>query len=278
MADSPCRHVDTLDRAIQLSNLRHEIEVNSFYHAATLCEQDMPLDETARLAEAKRRLIDDVLVVAPLAVHIVRGSRIACEAVDDPYARAGAVTCFRVHEILRKTRSHPEARIVLNDTPIAREELLAWYRMLVPNTNLEPLSKLTLFTMPRILLTGLLGGVVIGGLAGRQQTPPAALDFEAGLFGAALVAAVMTLLGQFALSRNILKTAPWNAAIYDDINLALFRRDPGLLYLARREYMDRNQCIKGGVKGRRYHERAQAVENGSYIDVLRRHRDLLLGR
>ena len=88
----------------------------------------------------------------------------------------------------------------------------------------------------------------------------------------------MSLLGQFALSRNVFKTAPWNAALYNDMNLLLYRQDPALLYLARREFQERNHFIKGGLNGRRYHERARAIESGAYVDVLRRHREQLLAR
>ena len=79
----------------------------------------------------------------------------------------GRSPAFRVHEILRKTRRHPEARILLNDQPVAREELLAMYRMLVPNTNLEPLPRFTLYTLPRILLAAVVGGIVAGAWMGR---------------------------------------------------------------------------------------------------------------
>lgn len=270
--------MEALDHAMHLSDLRHELTERSFYYAATVRENEVPLGETTRLAEAKRRLIDDVVMVAPLAAHIVRSSRIACADVDDEFARKGPVTCFRVHEILRKTRRHPEARILLNDISIAREELLAMYRMLTPNTNLEPLSPFTLYTLPRILLVGLVGGVVAGAWMGRQHTPVVRIDLRAALIGGGLAAAAMSLLGQFALSRNMARTAPWNAALYNDANLFLYRRDPALLYLARREFMERNHFIKGGLNGRRYHERAKAIESGAYLEVLRRQRERLLAR
>jgi hypothetical protein len=278
MTAGPADNLEALDRAMHLSDLSHELAERTFYYAATVREKEVPLGETTRLAEAKRRLIDDVVMVAPLAAHIVRGSRIACADVDDEFAREGPVTCFRVHEILRKTRRHPEARILLNDTAIAREELLAMYRVLTPNTNLEPLSPFTLYTLPRILLVGLLGGFVAGGWMGRQHVPEVQIDFRAALIGGGLAAAAMSLLGQFALSRNMTRTAPWNAALYNDANLILYQRDPALLYLARREFMERNQFIKGGLNGRRYHERARAIESGAYLEVLRRHRERLLAR
>jgi hypothetical protein len=263
---------------MHLSDLSHELAERTFYYAATVREMEMPLGETTRLAETKRRLINDVVMVAPLAAHIVRGSRIACADVDDEFAREGPVTCFRVHEILRKTRRHPEARILLNGGSIAREELLAMYRMLTPNTNLEPLSRFTLYTLPRILLVGLVGGVVAGGLMGRQQTPEVWIDFRAALMGGGVAAVAMSLLGQLALSRNMARTAPWNAALYNDANLLLYQRDPAQLYLARREFMERNHFIKGGLNGRRYHERARAIESGAYFEVLRRHRERVLAR
>jgi hypothetical protein len=278
MTAGPADNLEALDHAMHLSDLRHELTERTFYYAATVREKEMPLGETARLAEAKRRLIDDVVMVAPLAAHIARGFRIACADVDDEFAREGPVTCFRVHEILRKTRRHPEARILLDGATIAREELLAMYRKLTPNTNLEPLSPFTLYTLPRILLAGLVGGIVVGGWMGRQHTPEVRIDFRAALIGGGLVAAAMSLLGQFALSRNMVRTAPWNAALYNDVNLILYQRDPALLYLARRECMERNHFIKGGLNGRRYHERARAIESGAYLEVLRRHRERLLAR
>jgi len=278
MTASPADNLASLDRAMHLANLRHEFEVHTFYGTAVARERAVPLAETAGLAEAKRRLIEDAAVVAPLAGHIVRGSRIECSLADDAYACHGPVTCFRVHEILRKTRRHPEARILLNDTPLPRVELLVMYRLLVPNTNLEPLSPLTPYTLPRILATAVVGGVVAGAWMGRQHSPEVGMDYRAALLGGGLVAAGMTLLGQFALSRNVFQTAPWNAALYNDANLLLYRQDPAALFLARREFMKRNHFIKGGLNGRRYHERAQAIETGAYAAVLRQRREQLLGR
>ena len=263
---------------MRLANLCHELEAHSFYYAATACEQGRSPAETTGLAEAKQRLIDDVVAVAPLAAHIVRGSRIACPDLEDEYSREGPVTCFRVHEILRKTRRHPEARILLNKAPVPRGELLKMYRLLVPNTNLEPLSPYTLYSLPRILLAALVGGVVAGAWAGQDQAPEVWMDFRAAVIGAGLVAATLSLLGQFAVSRNIARTAPWNAALYNDLNLLLYQRDPALLYLARPEFMERNHLIKGGLNGRRYHERARAIESGAYLEALRRRREQILSR
>lgn len=278
MSTSPADNLESLDRAMHLSNLRHDLDVKSFYAAAVEQEQAFPPEETARLAEAKRRLIEDVAVVAPLAARIVRGAPVECSLADDPFSCHGPATCFRVHEILRKTRAHPEARILLDGETIARGELLRLYRMLVPNTNLEPLSRYSPYTLPRVLTAAALGGVVAGAWAGRGQSPPVWLDFRMAFVGAGAVVVIMSLLGQFALSRNILKTAPWNAALYNDVNLLLYRQDPSLLHLARRDYVERNHFMKGGLKGRRYHERAQAIESGAYVAVLRRRREEILGR
>jgi len=270
--------MEALDRAMQLANLRHELEEHTFYYEATAREKEVSLGETARLAECKRRMIEDVVKVAPLAAHIVRGSRIAYAGSNDEYSREGPVTCFRVHEILRKTRRHPEALILLNGTAIAREELLAMYRMLTPNTNLEPLSRFTLYTLPRILLVGLVSGIVAGAWMGRQHSPEVWMDFPAALMGGGLAAAAMSLLGQLALSRNMAKSAPWNVALYNDVNLLQYQRDPSLLYLGRLEFMELNHFMKGGLKGRRYHERARAIETGAYLEVLRHRRERLLAR
>jgi hypothetical protein len=278
MTAAPADNIEPLDRAMRQANLRHELEERSFYYVAMLCEKELAPTETTRLAETRHRLIDDVVAVAPLAAHIVRDSRIACADIDDEYSREGPVTCFRVHEILRKTRRHPEARILLNDIPVAREELLKMYRLLVPNTNLEPLSPYTLYSLPRILLAALVGGIVVGGWVGRESSPEVWMDFRAAAAGAAAVAAMLSLLGQFAVSRNVTRTAPWNAALYNDLNLLLYQRDPALLYLARSEFMERNQLIKGGLNGRRYHERARAIESGVYLEVLRRRREQFLAR
>ena len=104
------------------------------------------------------------------------------------------------------------------------------------------------------------------------------MDFRAAAVGAGVVAATLSLLGQFALSRNFARTAPWNAALYNDLNLKLYQQDPALLYLARPEFMERNHLIKGGLNGRRYHERARAIESGVYIQVLQRRREQFLSR
>jgi hypothetical protein len=269
-------NLESLDRAMRQANLRQELEEHSFYYSATAIEKGMSPGETTAMAEAKRQLIDDAVAVAPLAAHIVRGSRIACADINDKYSREGPVTCFRVHEILRKTRRHPEARILIDEFSVPREELLKMYRMLTPNTNLEPLSPYTLYSLPRILLAALVGGIVTGGWAGREQSPEVWMDFRAAIVGAGLVAATMSLLGQFAVSRDVTRTAPWNAALYNDVNLIMYRQNPALLYLARTEFMERNHLVKGGLNGRRYHERAQAIESGAYIETLQRRREQFL--
>ncbi len=276
MSAAPADNLEMLDRTMRLSNVRHELEEKSFYYLATTVEKDVPPTETTRLAEARRQLIDDVIATAPLAAHVVRGTRIACPDIHDEYSREGPVTCFRVHEILRKTRRHPEARILLDDKPVDRRELLAMYRLLTPNTNLEPLSPYTLYTLPRILAIGIVGGIVIGAWAGREQTPETWIDLRAAYLGGGLVAGAMFLLGQFAWSRNLAQAAPWNVALYNDVNFVLYQRDPALLYLARVELVERNHLIKGGLNGRRYHERARVIETGAYIEVLKRRREELL--
>jgi len=278
MSAAPADNLEMLDRTMRLANVRHELEEKSFYYLATAGEKEVPLADTTALAESRRRLIDDVVATAPLAAHIVRGARIACPEIEDDFSQEGLTTCFRVHEILRKTRGRPEARILLDEKPVARRELLAMYRLLTPNTNLEPLSPYTLYTLPRILATALVGGVVIGGWAGHEQTPESWMDFRAACFGAGLVAAAMSLLGQFAWSRNLARAAPWNVALYNDVNFVLYQRDPKLLYLARVELVERNHLIKGGLNGRRYHERAHAIETGAYVEVLKYRRQKLLER
>ena len=278
MSAAPTDNLEMLDRTMRRANVRHELEERSFYYLAAAGEKGVPLSDTTALVEAKRRLIEDVVATAPLAAHIVRGARIACPDIDDDYSGEGPATCFRVHEILRKTRRHPEARILLDGQPVARRELLAMYRLLTPNTNLEPLSPYTLYTLPRILATGLVGGVVIGAWAGREQVPETSINLRAAYIGGGLVAGTMALLGQFAWSRNLAKAAPWNVAIYNDVNLLLYQRDPALLYLARCGIMERNHLIKGGLNGRRYHERARAIETGAYFEVLKRRREHLLNR
>ena len=278
MNAAPSDNLDMLDRTMRLANVRHECEQQSFYYLLIGAEKAVPLTETEALVTSKRRIIEDVVATSPLAAMIIRGSRIACVDIKDAYSCEGPATCFRVHEVLRKTRRHPEARILVDGSAIARRDLLAMYRLLTPNTNLEPLSPFTLYTLPRILLTGIVGGIVVGAWMGREQTPETSINARAAIIGGGLIAATMCLLGQFALSRNLCKAAPWNAAQYNDVNLLLFRQDPALLYLAREEFIERNHLIKGGMNGRRYHERSRAIESGAYVDVLRRRRAELLAR
>ena len=273
MTTAPSDGLDALDQAMRHANLRHDLEERSFYQAARSLERQFPLTATTELAEAKRRLIADTVAVAPLAAHIVKGSRIACPDLADPYAREGAASCFRVHEILRKTRRHPEARILLHETPIAREELLKLYRLLTPNTNLEPFSPFTLYTLPRIVLASVAGGIVLGVWMGREDSAELAFDLRAAVVGGGVLAVGLTLLGQFAHGRNLARTAPWNAALYNDLQFFLYQRQPDQLHLARAEYLERNQLVKGGLNGRRYHERAAAIEAGAYVEVLRRRRE-----
>ncbi len=276
MSAASSDNLEMLDRTMRLANVRHECEEHSFYHLMVTAERALPLAATEELVGAKRRIIEDVVATAPLAAMIVKGSRIACADIKDEYSCEGAVTCFRVHEVLRKTRRHPEARILIDGEAVARRDLLALYRMLTPNTNLEPLSPFTLYTPPRIVLAGIVGGVLVGAAFGREDAPAVSINLRAALLGGCLIAGAMSLLGQFALSRNLAKTAPWNAAIYNDVNLLLYRRDPALLYLGREEFIERNHQIKGGMNGRRYHERARAIESGAYFEALRQRREALL--
>ena len=140
--------------------------------------------------------------VAPLAAHIVRGSRIACADINDEYAREGPSpvsafmkSCARRAGIPRRgfsSTTSRRARGTARDVPDAHAQHQS--RAALP---VHAVSRCRASCWPRWWAASWRGWM------GREHSPEVWMDFRAALIGGGLVGAAMSLLGQFALSRNV---------------------------------------------------------------------------
>jgi len=154
----------------------------------------------------------------------------------------GPATFFRAHEILRKTK-HSNAAISLGQQEYSHNDVAGFFSRCVPNAKLHhvPWFCLTHYGMSIGLAWGLT--LLAAHLVARSRESTAPLDgqicFYFGCYST-IAAVTYTALSQ---NRDVRHSAPWNTALYLDLNADLLRRNSPLLALARKEVLPR-QHIK----------------------------------
>ena len=184
-------------------------------------------------------------------------------------------TCFAVHELLRRIRFNRDFAdlgspgvLTLGGERVAHDQLLSWYRELVPNTNLTKAYDRS-FLVENPAVAPVLGGILVGGFtamdAELQQWPQVIL---AGVVGAGVIGAVLYGLHRAHYGRSLTATAPWNSSLYVDFNLALLRDHPDELHLGSRAVLPRPQVAGWKLKSR-YYPLIHQLADGSYYAALK---------
>ena len=201
----------------------------------------LTLKEATDLLFRKKAYFLEEAKTNPLAREILRGSRIGCDGLTKPGDNSffdGPATFFRVHELLRKARSQ-NLPIQIGNTEFSHNEVVDLFERCVPNVHLHyaPWCSPARYTVSLGLAWGstLLVALLVARTADSQTLLDPGVLYHMGLY-TTLVALLYTALKK---NRDVRHAAPWNTAIYLDLNTDLIRRDLPTAALARKEFLPR---------------------------------------
>ncbi len=203
-------------------------------------------EEAGELCKKKKTYLLEETKTNPLAQAILQGDKIGCDSLPKPTAQSflcGPATFFRVHELLRKTRAK-NLPIQIGSREFSHNDAVDLYERCVPNVQLHhaPWCSLSRYSTSLGLAWGIT--VLVAHIVARGRDNATMLD------GAVLYhLGVCTTFAAFlftALKRNrdVRHPAPWNTAIYLDLNTDLLRRDLPLAALARKEFLPHQDLFK----------------------------------
>lgn len=228
------------------------------------------ITEAAEVVTHKRACFTAEAEQNPLVREILTGGRVTYDGIAADDRRAfliGPATFFRTHEILRKTRS-ANRPICVGPREYAHDEVVAMFARCIPNVTLEyiPWCSMSRYLMSLGLAwsTTLIVSLIVA--RGNESTSP--------LDGAVLVymgtITTMAALTHTALRRNrdMRHAAPWNSALYLDLNADLLRRGSLALAVARKEFVPQQKPFKTRAF---YYAIARGIESRAFDADLSRH-------
>ena len=205
----------------------------------------------------------------PLLREILAGGTVrfeGIESVDRHGFLKGPATFFRVHEILRKNRAGDQP-IRIGGEEFSHDDAVAFFCRCMPNVWLRhvPWHSLAHYRLSLPLAWG--SSLLVSHLVARSSTEGGFLDgtilYYMGI-GTTTAAVVYSTLRS---SRRLNRPAPWNSALYLDLNIDLFRRQSPALAAARKDCLPRQTPWKTPDF---YYALARRIEHGGFDEALSR--------
>ncbi len=203
-------------------------------------------EQAAEIAAHKKTHFAQAAADNPLVRLVLQGGRVSYDGLERDDRRgflAGPATFFRTHEILRRTaRRNLAVRLGAEEYP--HNAVADFFDRCVPNAKLHhrPWFSPARYTTSLALVWGVT--LLIAHLVARDRPEAGLLDgfvcYHLGL-GGTIAALAYTALKR---NRDVRGPAPWNSAIYLDVNADLVRRDSLLLAAARKELLPRQTPYK----------------------------------
>lgn len=226
-------------------------------------------EQVAEIAAHKAAHFSHEAAENPLVQEILTGGTITyfnLKRDDRRKFLEGPATFFRTHEILRRTR-RSNAPIQIGGREYTHNAVAAMFGRCVPNAKLEHLP----WFSPARYLTSLayVWGVtlLVAHLFARDNPAGGTFDpfilYHGGLSGT-IVALLYTAVKS---NRDVRQSAPWNSAIYLDLNADLVRRNSPALAAARKEFMPQQ---KGFKDPEFYYALARRIETHDFDSELAR--------
>lgn len=223
----------------------------------------MGADEAREACAQKTAYFNAEAKINPLVEAILTGGRVTFDglsAQDKHGFLDGPATFFRTHEILRKTQSS-QARLAIGPREYTHDEVAAMFSRCVPNAKLARLPWCSLGRL-RISLglawaaTLLVAHITARGQEGDDLFDPFALYYTGSI--TTVAALIYTTLKQ---NRDVRHAAPWNSAMYLDLNADLVRRNSPALARAREECVPQEKPFK---TSRFYYAVARKIESHGF--------------
>lgn len=200
--------------------------------------------DAAEILARKKAHFTEEAKTNPLAREILRGGRITCDGLVIPPHKAilnGPATFFRVHEFLRKTRAK-NLPLEIGNAEFTHNEVVDLYERCMPNIQLHhaPWCSPARYTATLGLAwsSTLLVAHLMARTEGQTMFDRSALYYM-GLY-TTLAALITTALKK---NRDVRHSAPWNTAIYLDLNADLVRRDQPACAAATKEFLPRQKGL-----------------------------------
>ncbi|HEY0945924.1 MAG TPA: hypothetical protein VGD81_11685 [Opitutaceae bacterium] len=211
----------------------------------------------------------------PLVRAILAGGEVtfeACAGCRRPTGfLAGPATFFRTHELLRKTR-RGDTPLRIDGVEYTHDAVAEMFARCVPNARLEHVPWYSPSRYTSSLAFAWTLTLVTAHLVARDAEDGHLFDSSVitylgvPLTGAALVQSALRQ------NRDVRRAAPWNSALYLDLNADLLRRDSPALAVARKEQLPRQRPIK---TERFYYAVARRIAAHDFDELLERRRAFL---
>ena len=201
--------------------------------------------EAAELLNRKKAHFLEEAKNNPLAREILRGGQVTCDSLPKPVANnilLGPATFFRVHELLRKTRSK-NFPLQIGGREFPHNAVVDLYERCMPNVQLHhaPWCSLAHYTTSLGLAWG--GSLLVALIAGSSGDGRAALDPRVLHYMGIYTTLAALLYTALKKNRDVRHSAPWNTAIYLDLNTDLVRRDQPAVAAATKEFIPRQRGL-----------------------------------
>ena len=201
--------------------------------------------------------------VNPLVKEILVGGTITCDglAAHDRYGfLQGPATFFRTHEILRKTQ-RANTPLIIGGREYMHDEVAAMFDRCVPNAKLTHLPWWSFGRYRMSLGLAWALTLVVAHITARGQDADNLLDPFALYYGGSITTVVALIYTTMKQNRDVRHAAPWNSAMYLDVNATLIRQNSQTLAIARKEYLPQEKPFK---TSRFYYSLARKIESHAF--------------
>ncbi|MFO1447908.1 MAG: hypothetical protein U1F61_07095 [Opitutaceae bacterium] len=230
----------------------------------------LPLSDEAcaEVMLRKRAFFTDEATQNPLVDEILKGGRIRAhemERFDRHGFGDGPATFFRAHELLRWTRS-ANVPLLIGEREFSHTAVAEMFSRCVPNAKLQHIPWFSMARYSTSLALAWGGTALVAHLFARENGGETVFDRMVLSRLGLLATAVAVVTSALKANRDPRHAAPWNSAMYLDINAQLLRRNSTALGLARKEFVPNQRPFK---KPAFYYALARDVEATGYEAQLR---------
>lgn len=202
--------------------------------------------EAADLLNRKKSHFLEEAKTNPLAREILRGGQVSCDSLPKPAASSildGPATFFRVHELLRKTRAK-NFPLQIGGREFPHNTAVDLYERCVPNVQLHhaPWCSPARYTTSLGLAWGC--SLLVALVAGSSEDGQPALDTHVLCYAGTYMTLAALLYTAIKKNRDVRHSAPWNTAIYLDLNTDLIRREQPAAAAAHKDILPRQKFFK----------------------------------
>jgi hypothetical protein len=204
-----------------------------------------PAEATELLNRKKAHILEEAKT-NPLAREILRGGQVTCDSLPKPVASSilnGPASFFRVHELLRKTRAK-NYPLQIGGREFPHNTVVDLYERCVPNVQLHhaPWCSPARYTTSLGLAWGC--SLLVALIAGSREDGQTALDNHVLYYMGTYTTLAALLYTAIKKNRDVRHSAPWNTAIYLDLNTDLIRREHPAAAAAHKDILPRQKLFK----------------------------------